>query len=57
MMELLWDSENKYWYCSCCGAVYRKPQNWNPPADYCMRCRVRWENINFAKENPNEAAK
>lgn len=55
-MELLWDSENEYWYCSCCGAVYRKPQNWKPPADYCMRCRVRWENINFAKENPNEAA-
>lgn len=41
-VELVFDSKNKYWYCSGCGAVYRYPENWNPPASYCMRCRREW---------------
>ena len=47
MENLIWkiDSENKnggYWYCSCCGAIYRQSKNWKPPTNYCMRCKSEW---------------
>ena len=29
------------WQCQYCGAIYRQPQNWNPPA-WCMKCRKEW---------------
>ena len=41
--HLIWNEENKYWYCSCCGAIYRQPKNWKPLARYCMRCKIEWE--------------
>ena len=43
--QLIFDSKNEYWYCSKCGAVYRQPENWNPPCDYCMRCKIQWAEI------------
>lgn len=47
--NLIWDEENQYWYCSCCGAIYHQPQNWIPYANYCMRCKSEWE-ANHEKE-------
>lgn len=35
-----------YWYCSVCGTIYHQPQNWNPYANYCMRCKSEWVNEN-----------
>ena len=56
MENLIWKINNEnenggYWYCSGCGAVYRYPQNWNPPASYCMRCKREW----VEKEIKNES--
>lgn len=47
MEKLIWKIENEhenggYWFCSCCGAIYRQAQNWKPYASYCMRCHVEW---------------
>lgn len=55
MENLIWkiDNENEnggYWYCSCCGAIYRQPRFWKPYANYCMRCKSEWA----GKENENE---
>lgn len=47
MKNLIWMIDNQnlnggYWECVYCGAIYSRPQNWNPPTDYCMKCRKEW---------------
>lgn len=49
--NLIWDEENQYWFCSCCGAIYRQPKNWKPKASYCMRCRNEWDNWKVGDRN------
>ena len=46
MGKLIWNPVKEYWYCSICGAIYRKPKNWKPPCDFCMRCNSEWDNTN-----------
>ena len=49
--KLKWDSENKYWICENCGAIYEQPENWEPPIYQCMKCKVPW--LDYKKENEN----
>ena len=47
MENLIWkiDIQNLnggYWECQYCGAIYNQPKNWEPIADYCMKCKGEW---------------
>ena len=47
MKNLIWkiDIQNLnggYWECQYCGAIYNQTKNWNPPTDWCMKCRMEW---------------
>lgn len=47
MENLIWKIDNQnlnggYWECQHCGAIYGRPENWNPNIDWCMKCKKEW---------------
>lgn len=40
--HLIYDADKKYWYCENCGAIYHQSENWEPYANYCMKCKTEW---------------
>lgn len=46
MKNLIWkfnkEKEIGYWECKFCGAIYYRPENWEPPTTWCMKCRREW---------------